>query len=253
MINPYDLLGVTIHSTVDEVRKTYYRLALICHEDKGGSKDDMIAVHAAYKFVLVQAVNRTVTFEDVEKQFKDFCDSQTEAVPKFQDIYADAFDLPKFNAHFAGAAQMTHASDPGGYGDLMDERATPDPAAYQDKEAAEVAHVFTSSVVEYRAPDEMLGGFAAALDITGAATTENGYGMATDGGLQMFDYKQALTPAEPMSADEPKERTLDDLVKERERVYQPSSRGYLNSSFRGMMDGLGNLVKGSLRLGSGDK
>ena len=53
-INPFNLLGVTINSSHKEVRRAYYKLSLICHPDKGGSKDDMIMLHNAYNYVMEQ-------------------------------------------------------------------------------------------------------------------------------------------------------------------------------------------------------
>ena len=57
LINPYDLLGVKINSTLSEIKKAYYNLALLCHPDKGGCKKDMDTIHQAYKYVIEQVNN----------------------------------------------------------------------------------------------------------------------------------------------------------------------------------------------------
>ena len=127
MIDPYNLLGVTTESTPTEVRKAYYELALVAHPDKGGSADQMRVVHCAYEWVLrqVEAVNRTVTYEQLEEDFLNFCKAQ-EAVrpPQFVDIHADIHNLPKFSDMFAERAaadtsQVDAAFAGGGYGEHM--------------------------------------------------------------------------------------------------------------------------------------
>lgn len=52
MINPYELLGVGPDSHEKEVKKAYYRLCQIVHPDRGGSKEDMIALQHAYRTIL---------------------------------------------------------------------------------------------------------------------------------------------------------------------------------------------------------
>ena len=73
-INPYNLLGVTIESTQKEVRKSYYRLSLMCHPDKGGSKEDMNIIHNAYLYVKKQIdfSECKEKLEDIEDDFKNF-------------------------------------------------------------------------------------------------------------------------------------------------------------------------------------
>ena len=40
LINPYKLFHLTYKSSLDKLRKAYYKIALICHPDKGGTEDD---------------------------------------------------------------------------------------------------------------------------------------------------------------------------------------------------------------------
>jgi len=53
-LNPYELLGVTIHSSLAELRKAYCRLALIMHPDKGGDPKDMDILKNSYEYVKEQ-------------------------------------------------------------------------------------------------------------------------------------------------------------------------------------------------------
>ena len=73
-INPYDLLGVTINSSLKEIKKAYYNLALLCHPDKGGSNNDMIMIHNAYLYVKKQiefSLNKE-KLENIEDDFKNY-------------------------------------------------------------------------------------------------------------------------------------------------------------------------------------
>ena len=36
LINPFDLFGITIDNTLNELKRSYYNMALLCHPDKGG-------------------------------------------------------------------------------------------------------------------------------------------------------------------------------------------------------------------------
>ena len=61
LINPFQLLGVTTNSTISELKKAYYQLALLCHPDKGGNNDDMRVVHQSYKYIKKQMENANYT------------------------------------------------------------------------------------------------------------------------------------------------------------------------------------------------
>jgi len=68
-INPFGLLGVTIHSSPQEARHAYYNLALLFHPDKGGNASDMRVLHRAYRDVVrqLEGVGQR-TFEELEKE-----------------------------------------------------------------------------------------------------------------------------------------------------------------------------------------
>jgi curved DNA-binding protein CbpA len=46
--NSFEVLGVTVHSTDDEVRVAYYEAARRTHPDKGGSNESFLAVKRAF-------------------------------------------------------------------------------------------------------------------------------------------------------------------------------------------------------------
>ena len=126
-LNPYALLGVTVAATCQDVRKSYYELALHAHPDKGGSAAQMRVVQAAYEYVMgqISQIDRSRPLTDIyaaaEHDFKRFLEEQTAGPTLFSDIFATAFDRPTFNDLWEQAKSSTvdTASHPGGYGDLM--------------------------------------------------------------------------------------------------------------------------------------
>lgn len=209
VLDPYALLGVTIASTCQEVRRAYYELALHAHPDKGGTAEQMRVVHNAYAYVShqVAGVNRTVTFEDLEKDFADFCASQTQRPPSLADIRADAFDLPRFNdlfelarARAGNVVAVETAFAPGGYEASMvpglGATSTREPAEHSPycpvPDPAEVPP-FEYAVIEYVEPAPAPFGNPHFRDLTQAATAP----LDDYSGDFYCDYKGAFAPALP--------------------------------------------------------
>ena len=80
-MDPFGILGATIHSTPEEAKASFRALALFAHPDKGGSPEEMKTLLKAYQFVMQQLnlVNRTNTVADLETEFAEFCKSQKDA------------------------------------------------------------------------------------------------------------------------------------------------------------------------------
>ena len=133
-INPYALLGVTHDSTLDELRKAYYAMSLLCHPDKGGTAHDMACVHSAYAFVKNELTmvekHATVNLKDLECQFAEFHVQQQQTS---KDVHSSAFnevvqevqeiimDAGKPGTSFCPPAfPDLHSGGGNGYGDLMD-------------------------------------------------------------------------------------------------------------------------------------
>jgi len=84
-INPYELLGVSPKSTLDEIKKSYYSLALIMHPDKGGSPTEMHILKTAYNWIKEQITpvetNPFKDYESIQMNFDDFIKQQDETKP----------------------------------------------------------------------------------------------------------------------------------------------------------------------------
>lgn len=96
-IHPFNLLGVTYKDNSEKVKKNFKELALLCHPDKGGSKDDMIVLYKAYKYVLEQIEygEHGRTFEEEKRKFSEFLEKKEE-FPTIFDILTDGANK-KFN------------------------------------------------------------------------------------------------------------------------------------------------------------
>jgi hypothetical protein len=105
-INPYQFLGLTVNSTLSELKKVYYELSLYCHPDKGGKNEDMIVLHNCYRYVKQQLSNKLDgkmddLYTDMENNFKNFCEEQEKVPPLFRDILDESNDFIKeFNQKF---------------------------------------------------------------------------------------------------------------------------------------------------------
>lgn len=193
VLNPYEFLGVTPNSTTEDVRKQYYALACLCHPDRGGTTEQMQVLQNAYTYVQSQvALNRTDTFEQLEAEFKEFCETQTKAPPRFNEIYRD-FCLPRFNEAFQGLAStdvVEGAFAPGGYETV--------PSAvsllYSPTETQRIPQ-FTSEMVIYEEPLPLCATrFSTARDLSNPTITDFS---CTVGKVHASDYHQALSAPVP--------------------------------------------------------
>lgn len=127
LINPFKLLGINYYSSNSELKRAYYNLALLCHPDKGGSKDDMDIIAKAYQYTKQQINNKTdKTYEELQNEFDEFCKAQQNQKPvSFASIYEETNDwIVDFNKTFEQQNQKEDASSnpysiKNGYGNLM--------------------------------------------------------------------------------------------------------------------------------------
>jgi hypothetical protein len=114
IINPYDFLGFDSKNanniTLNDLKLTYYNLALICHPDKGGNGEDMLILKHCYDYIKQQIEgknSKSKDFKDAEKEFKTFMENQTKVPPPFSQVYEETNDwVREFNKEFE--KQKTH-------------------------------------------------------------------------------------------------------------------------------------------------
>ena len=209
-INPYNLLGVNTKSTINELKKAYYNLALMCHPDKGGDEKDMVVVSNAYRYIKDQLVKiefkKDVTYENLEEEFKLFCQEQESKPPKFSYIYEETNDWIKdFNKEFE--KNKDNLPFHHGYGNLMDNHEELKKNEYVETELKKVKNEFKKEIVEYKEPSmlpDCVDYYPLNIDKINDYSFKNK-------NLDMTDYKKAHT--EDILDDEYEEDTTDILKK----------------------------------------
>jgi len=141
LINPYELLGFDVKKSninLKELKKNYYNLALMCHPDKGGDKNDMIILQNAYEYVKKQVelcIEKSHDFKETVDEFETFMKEQTKDPQPFSKVYEEAHIwLEEFNQKFnilleENENDQAYVYNPlkDGYGSLMD------PSEYNNK------------------------------------------------------------------------------------------------------------------------
>lgn len=243
LINPYQLLGVNPSMPdLKQLKKSYYQLALLCHPDKGGNKESMDIVHKSYLYIKKQFANcqNLKTYEELEKEFADFCKTQEEKPPPFRDIWEESEEydsLQKFNEEFEKNYKSSNNVNNKinfndcfheGYGKYMDL------SEYKDKQdisninttedlikqpLQKNKHEFTTSLIIYKEPTANPIGYGQNFrydvndvkDFTDKLVNSN---------ITLNDYKKAFIKetekinVKDITKNRPK--TLDDLIKSRE-------------------------------------
>lgn len=153
-INPYKLLGVSINSSISELKKNYYNLALICHPDRGGNNEDMIILKNSYDYIKPQLSNKShKTYEQLEDDFSNFCKDQEDKICPFSFIYEESHDWIKdFNKEFDHKKKIDNSKKlfDRGYGHLMEDSIID--TDYIDNEKNTVTNDFKDKLVIYKEP-----------------------------------------------------------------------------------------------------
>lgn len=214
-INPFHLLGVKIDSDIKDVRRAYYKLSLICHPDKGGSKDDMIIVHNAYKYVKkqIEFSENKETLENIEEDFKSFFEKNKMEVPPFYELWErseEAEFLREFNKKFEENREINNLINNNvfdvfsmGYGEFLEKRETEENSSEKrEKELKKpLQNNFKSELVIYKEPVNLPNDYGEyerfdieKLDDFSEKTKE----------LNLYDYKKAHSEVSEMKVDEDK-------------------------------------------------
>lgn len=169
-INPFDLLGVTPTSPVEDASRAFRELVLVVHPDKGGDDRQLHALVTAYRFVKeglsAVAVSKQLgtgkTMAQLESEFAEFCraaqPSLTEVDDEIKalisgDSVANGFDIHGFNRRF-DADHGLLAPVPEGYGHLMlrHNRTTDEGPQDESVESEETIEPFYREIVVFKEP-----------------------------------------------------------------------------------------------------
>ena len=163
LINPYSLLGVNVNSSLRELKKNYYNMALLCHPDRGGDKRDMNVVCLAYNYIKEQLENvKERTYEELEDEFEKFIKEQEIELPKFGQIYEETNDwIVDFNKKFEDQKKIDDTINPldnnpfsNGYGEIMDNSEDAE-LEYKPIEEIENKNKFQRDIIIYEEPEPL--------------------------------------------------------------------------------------------------
>jgi len=237
-INPYQLLGVTIYSNLNELRQNYYKLALLCHPDKGGDKNDMIMLHNSYLYIKNQLeYSNTEPVEDIEYDFKDFFLENKEQIPSYYEIWKNSDEcksLEKFNQQFENN-KLTGTIKPfkDGYGKFMETKDLSLDSEIYDickqlfshrqiiknimEFITKVKHEFKTELIIYKEPLAFGSDYGSVERFDVDKVTD--FSQSTDN-LNMTDYQVAFGGHHEISDNYlyKRPKTLEELIKEREQI-----------------------------------
>lgn len=102
MISYYDILGVRVHATGEEIREAYRRRVLECHPDKGGNAEEFKKVREAYE-TLSNPVEREsydqflyyIRLHEFMARVNESTRTEEDVTAEEQDVQQEEMDLGK--------------------------------------------------------------------------------------------------------------------------------------------------------------
>ena len=101
-----DLLGTSTCKNLQELKRRYYDLALLCHPDRGGTAEDMRVIQHTYekaRDAFVHQMDADEKRRHIESQLSSVENEEGEVdLPSFRSIFDDVHDHfnEKFNERF---------------------------------------------------------------------------------------------------------------------------------------------------------
>lgn len=258
-INPYTLFGLDYNNIEPKsLKKKYYELALLCHPDKGGNKEDMNIIVNAYNYISEQVENckNIQDYDTMEKDFEDFCKNQEAETPDFYEIFKESDDYKrniKFNEEFEKMKKNRLTADEpcpeleyvnnhlthsylhttfydNGYNDYMEK------SEYNEKNIEynpsininnhsikssqkQFPNIIKNQLTVYKPIESIPIGYGNYYRFD--VQKPDDYSSKVDN-MNVSDYKNAFTILGKENVDEYKikEKTLDELIKEREDLFK---------------------------------
>lgn len=233
-VDPYSLLGVNINSQIEEVRRAYYDLSLICHPDKGGCSTDMACLQAAYQFVKegIQATGASKVsvgrFEELLEDYRvglgvpqRFAEIERPAfrfVDRMNGEEACSFDHEAFESLPDTQVIRSTIRQAPSIPFIFKEEVDPITDQVSEKGAGPSHASITALVIcsPVKTRDLFLDW---QLDETNKSAMEE-FDFGTDAPMNMFDYGTAFATDTTVALSDPREKRtcLEDILKEREEL-----------------------------------
>jgi len=235
-LDPYKLLGIDPeYPSLKKLKKSYYNWALLCHPDKGGNEESMKLIHKSYLYIKKQFENckDVKKYEELEKEFEDFCKKQEEQPPPFREIWENSDEYKKlqnFNKAFEKFKSLNIDKNNRcfdlGYGELMDSSEYIDMSSKKTidyekktKEIKKVTNKFKNELIIYKEPKSNPVGYGNQyrFDVT---EINDFSGIANN--LSLSDYKKAfnILGEDNIKKFPIKKKTLQSLIEERDEFLE---------------------------------
>ena len=125
-----DIFGINCNSTIKELKKKYYELALLCHPDQGGNKEDMQVIFTSYLHAKEQLEHK----DESEKKMNTLLENLEKGIlhteiPSIRDIFDDVYsdfhkpfekhnkDISSESTNYCNDNENPYSKQ--GYGDYM--------------------------------------------------------------------------------------------------------------------------------------
>ena len=236
--DPYQVLNISNNANIDTIKKSYRKLSLIAHPDKGGDPDVFRILTQAYCYLMKKHqknVYRERTIEDFQQEKEEFMDSQR-GMRNTQMEETD-FKLDKFNNVFE-EHRLSDINDDG-YGDMMNKEDRQHEPMKYDIEKNKVFgekfnkkvfnDVFTElkkkensgEIVVYREPEAVVSGKLTYQELGQGKINDFGNKNITSN-MGYTDYKQAHTSGskliDPNHVQFKKYKNVDEYKQARSKI-----------------------------------
>jgi len=238
--NPYRVLNIPNNADLDTIKRSYRKLSLKFHPDKGGDPDKFRIITQSYCYLLkkFQQLNyREQTVEELKENVENFMQEQMTK----ENIYVDKdnFDIKKFNQVFKD--YKLHDVNDDGYGNMMtkDNRLREPEIPnivnnnstvftekfnmdifnkeFEENKSKDIEH---NEMIIYEEPKALLSSIGVQFQELGQDKINDFSNTSTSSGVVYTDYKKAHS-SQLINPDKVKYRqykNIDELEKEREKI-----------------------------------
>ena len=215
IINPYELFGVTINTSISELKKIYYDLASLCHPDKGGNKNDMIIIKQAYEYIKKQLSNseNRLSLEEIQHDFDKYRNSQKIKLETFYDIHSKIHHGYCFNDIFEKRKKDLCNPFESGYGHYMETSTIKTDKYNIDATIHKPIKIsFCKNLIKWNEPVFYPVGYGGNYQFGVKNIDDFSH---TVNNLHLTDYMKAYDNSKDDYKYSIKEKTLDELINER--------------------------------------
>ena len=233
--NPFEILGLKIEDTTEEtVKKSYRKMALQHHPDKGGDEKKFRIITQAYLYIMqkIKEANSDANHSDLKKQAEEYFNNKIKPTQEPIVIENGKLNVEQFNRVFE-ENKLKSAYDKGYGGDNWgsdEEDTIENGKLFSNNFNLDVFNktfnnvknkkVKNNQVIEYKRPEPLLSSNLGFEEIGVDEINDFSSGLNSKTGYT--DFKKAYTKGAVLEYDEKYKRkdyrSMDELQRERENI-----------------------------------